>query len=100
MVLIESVLDTFVENLSKEITSKAMKIVLSLIFLIFFILIVSAIIEFGIRAFPNGVFFGILFILFGILIFVFFTTKFLIIYNKKLNKKLSKFKIFKIEKRK
>ena len=99
--LVESIIDCFVDNLNKEIKSNTSKTILAFIFVLFYLFIVSGIFGLGIKGLNYNIIFGIIFILLGILIFIFFAAKFLIIYNKKLNKKLStKFNLFKIEKKK
>lgn len=99
-VLVESILDCFVEGLNSEIKSNVYKTILAIVFVVFFLFIVVGLIGFGIDAFKNNSYLSLIFVLFGILIFIYFVVKFIIIYNKKLNKALKKIKLFKIQKRK
>ena len=100
MVVIESILETIVDNINSEIKDKGMKIILAIIFVLFYLFIVSGTMSIGINILNKDYFLGIIFILLSILIFVFFLTKFIIIYNKKMNKKMTKLsKIFKIIKK-
>lgn len=101
MIVVDSILETIVENLSSEVKSKVMKLVIAVVFIFFYLFIVSGIIAIGFGFIDKNIFLGSIFILIAIIIFVFFTAKFIIIYNKKMNKKKSFLsKLFKIEKKK
>ena len=100
MILVNSILETIVERLDDEINSNIVKIILAIIFVLFYLFIVAGILAIGFNLIENSFFLGAIFILLGLLIFVFFLIKFIIVYCKKLNKELSKLsKIFKIKKK-
>ena len=101
MVIIESILETVVENINNEVKSIIAKIILAVVFVIFYLFIVAGIMTIGFGLIDKNIFLGSLFILVAILIFVFFLARFIIIYNKRLKRKLSFLsKLFKVEKKK
>jgi len=103
MIIVDSILETIADRLDDEIESYFVKIPLAIIFVLFYLFIVAGIISIGFGFIDKNIFLGAIFLLLGIVIFVFFLVKFIIVYSKKLNKKLSKLtkilKIFKIEKK-
>ena len=100
MIIVNSILETIAENLDDELESKPIKIFLAIVFVLFYLFIVAGIMSIGFGFIDKNFFLGSIFILVAILLFVFFLTKFILVYSKKLNKKnniLSK--LFKIDKK-
>ena len=101
MLIVESILEAVVENINDEIKSNAVKLVLAISFVLLYLFIVAGIMSIGFGFFDKNFFLGSIFILISLLIFVFFLARFIIIYNKKLNKLVFKIgKFFKIGKKK
>ena len=102
MIVVNSILETVADKLDDEIESNIVKIVLAIAIILLFLFIVAGIMSIGFGFIENSFFLGSLFILLSIVIFVFFLTKFILVYCKKLNKKLSTLskllKFFKIDK--
>lgn len=100
MLIVESILDAVVENLNDELDSKVVKIIIAVVFVLFYLFIVAGILSLGFSFFSKNFFLGSIFILIALVIFVFFLSRFIIIYSKKLNKLSSKIaKFFKINKK-
>lgn len=100
MLIVESILDAVVENLNDELDSKVIKIIIAVVFVLFYLFIVAGILSLGFSLFSKNFFLGSIFILIALVIFVFFLSRFIIIYSKKLNKLSSKIaKLFKINKK-
>ena len=100
MLIVESILETVVENINDEIKNNTAKIILAVIFVLFFLFIVASIMSIGFGFFGKNFFLGSFFILIALVIFVFFLSKFIIIYSKRVNKLSVKIaKLFKINKK-
>lgn len=100
MAVIESILETVVDNINDEVKNKLGKTILAIAFIILYLFIVAGIMTIGIGFIDKNIFLGAIFILIAIIIFVFFLARFIIVYNKRLNKKKTILsKLFKIEKK-
>lgn len=99
-IIIDAIIETLVDGMSKEIKSNIVKIVLAIIFILFYLFMIIATMTIGINLLDKSIFLAFVFISLSILIFIVFLIKFILIYKKMLKKESSLLsKIFRIVKK-
>lgn len=99
-IIIDAIIETLVDGMSKEIKSNIVKIVLAIIFILFYLFMIIATMTIGINILDKSILLAFVFISLSILIFIVFLIKFILIYKKMLKKESSLLsKIFRIVKK-
>ena len=99
-IIIDAIIETLVDGMSKEIKSNIVKIVLAIIFILFYLFMIIATMTIGINLLDKSILLAFVFISLSILIFIVFLIKFILIYKKMIKKESSLLsKIFRIVKK-